>query len=103
MHEFSLARDLLSAMERNLDRSNSRVVRVAVIVGSAAGISSGSLRFAFRVISEGTRMEGAELSITTIAARSRCADCGIVFDFDGLSVNAPVANGSAESSCPAMK
>jgi len=89
MHELSLARDLLAAIERKLDRSNARVVRVNVSIGSAAGIVSESLCFAFRVICEGTRVDGAELSITTIAGRSRCPDCGIVFDFDGLIGRCP--------------
>ena len=89
MHELSLARDLLSAIERKLDRGNARVVRVSVGVGAAAGIVSESLRFAFRVICEGTRVDGAELSVTTIAARGRCADCGIVFEFDGLIGRCP--------------
>jgi hydrogenase nickel incorporation protein HypA/HybF len=89
MHELSLARDLLGAIERKLDRSNAQVVRVSVCFGSAAGIVPESLRFAFRVVCEGTRVEGAELSITTIAARSRCVDCGIVFEFDGLIGRCP--------------
>jgi len=38
MHELSLARDLLAAIERKLDRGNARVVRVSVGVGAAAGI-----------------------------------------------------------------
>lgn len=33
MHELSLARDLLAAIERKLDRSNARVVRVSLSVG----------------------------------------------------------------------
>jgi hydrogenase nickel incorporation protein HypA/HybF len=89
MHELSLARDLLAAIERNLDRADTRVVRVNVGVGAAAGIVSESLRFAFRVICEGTQVDGAELSVTTIAARSRCADCGIVFAFHGLVGRCP--------------
>ena len=89
MHELSLARDLLAAIERKLDRSDARVVRVTVSIGSATGIVSESLRFAFRVICEGTRVDGAELAVTTLAARSRCADCGIVFDFDGLIGQCP--------------
>lgn len=89
MHELSLARDLLSAIERKLDRDDVRVVRVNVGVGTAAGIAPESLRFAFRVICEGTRVGGAELSVTTIAARGRCADCGIVFEFDGLLGQCP--------------
>ncbi|HVB79373.1 MAG TPA: hydrogenase maturation nickel metallochaperone HypA [Candidatus Binataceae bacterium] len=89
MHELSLARDLLVAIERKLDRADARVVRVSVSVGSAAGIASESLRFAFRIICEGTRAAGATLSVTTIAARGRCADCGIVFEFDGLIGRCP--------------
>jgi len=89
MHELSLARGLLAAIERKLDRSAARVVRVTVSVGSAAGIAPESLRFAFRVVCERTRVNGAELSVTTIAARSRCADCDIVFDFDGLIGQCP--------------
>ncbi len=89
MHELSLARDLLAAIERNLDGANTRVVRVSVDIGAAAGIVSESLRFAFGVVCEGSRVDGAELSVRTIAARSRCADCGIVFSFDGLIGRCP--------------
>jgi hydrogenase nickel incorporation protein HypA/HybF len=89
MHELSLARDLMAVVERKLDRSNARVVRVSVSVGSAVGIVSESLRFAFRAICKGTRVDGAELSVTSIAARSRCFDCGIVFDFNGLIGQCP--------------
>ena len=59
MHELSLARDLLGAIERKLYRSNAQVVRVSVCSGRRP------VRFAFRVVCEGTRIEGAELSITT--------------------------------------
>ena len=89
MHELSLARDLLAAIERKLDPGNARVVRVNVSIGSATGIMSESLRFAFRVICEGTRIGGAELSVTTIAARSRCGNCGILFEFDGMIGRCP--------------
>lgn len=89
MHELSLARDLVAAIERKLDGSDARVVRVTVSVGSAAGIVPESLGLAFGVICEGTRLDGAELSVTTVAARSHCAECGIVFNFDGLIGRCP--------------
>jgi hydrogenase nickel incorporation protein HypA/HybF len=89
MHELSLARELLAAIERKLDGANPRVVRVSVDIGAAAGVVSESLRFAFRVICEGTRAVGAELLVTTIAARSRCTNCGIVFEFHGLIGQCP--------------
>ncbi len=84
MHELSLARDLLTAVERKLKPSEARVVRVSISVGAAAGIVTESLRFAFGIIAEGTQVEGADLLITIVPARSRCVGCGILFDFEGM-------------------
>jgi hydrogenase nickel incorporation protein HypA/HybF len=89
MHELSLARDLLAAIERNLAPGDVRVVGVSVSVGSAAGIVPESLRFGFRALPEGTRAEGAKLSITTLPARSRCVGCGLRFDFEGMIGHCP--------------
>jgi hydrogenase nickel incorporation protein HypA/HybF len=89
MHELSIARELLAAIERNLEPGGARVVRVNVDVGSAAGIVPESLRFAFRVIAEGTRIDGAELAVTTMPARSRCTGCGILFEFEGIIGHCP--------------
>jgi hydrogenase nickel incorporation protein HypA/HybF len=84
MHELSLAQDLLKTVEQNLGAAGGRVLRVEVAVGSAAGIVSESLRFAFSALAQGTKAEGAELSIVTMRARSRCTNCGILFDFEGM-------------------
>jgi hydrogenase nickel incorporation protein HypA/HybF len=89
MHELSLARDLLNAVERTLGPQDSRVLRVDLGVGSAAGIVLDSLRFAFEAVAQGTRLEGAELSFTTIAARSRCAGCGEIFVFEDMIGHCP--------------
>ncbi|MGO9450409.1 MAG: hydrogenase maturation nickel metallochaperone HypA [Candidatus Binataceae bacterium] len=89
MHELSLARDLVDAIERNLGADAARVIRVDISVGAAAGIVSESLRFAFRVLAEGTRAHGAVLEIVTVSARSRCGNCGILFEFDGMIGRCP--------------
>ena len=89
MHELALARDLLTAVERKLKPSDGRVVRVSVSVGAAVGIVTESLRFAFEVIAEGTQVEGAELLIAIVPARSRCVGCGILFDFEGMIGRCP--------------
>lgn len=89
MHELSLARDLLAMVEKKLEPSNPRVMRISVSVGSATGIVLDSLRFAFRVLAEGTRAAGAELSLTTVPARSRCVGCGALYDFDGIIGHCP--------------
>jgi hydrogenase nickel incorporation protein HypA/HybF len=84
MHELSLARDLLKTVEKNLASADARVLRIDLRIGTAAGIVLSSLRFAFAVVAAGTRVEGAELSIVTAPARSRCANCGILYEFDGV-------------------
>jgi hydrogenase nickel incorporation protein HypA/HybF len=89
MHELALAHDLLAAIELKLDGSAARVVRVNVSIGSAAGIVSESLSFAFRVLAEGTRANRAELTTTIVSARSRCRGCGVVFEFDGMIGKCP--------------
>ena len=89
MHELSIAIDLLAAIERNLGSADARVIRVIVSVGSAAGIAPESLRFAFGVVSAGTRAQDTELLFTSTSARSRCIDCGLVFDFEGMIGRCP--------------
>ena len=88
MHELSLAVDLLAALEQKLGPGDNRVVRVIVSVGSATGIAPESLRLAFRAIVVGTRADGAELSLTNVAARSRCV-CGIIFYSEGVISQCP--------------
>ncbi|MGO9607257.1 MAG: hydrogenase maturation nickel metallochaperone HypA [Candidatus Binataceae bacterium] len=89
MHELSVASDLLDAIERNLGEDAARVVRVDISVGAAVGIVSESLRFAFRVLAEGTRADGAVLEIITVSARGRCGNCGILFEFDAIIGRCP--------------
>jgi hydrogenase nickel incorporation protein HypA/HybF len=89
MHELSIAIDLLAAVEQKLRPGDNRVVRVIVSVGSATGIAPESLCLAFRAIAVGTRAEGTELSVTNTAARSRCVNCGMIFDFEGVIGQCP--------------
>jgi hydrogenase nickel incorporation protein HypA/HybF len=89
MHELSIAIDLLAAVERNLEPGGARVVKVIANVGSAAGIAAESLRFAFHAVASGTRVDGAELLVTIVAARSRCTPCGKVFEFAGMIGRCP--------------
>ncbi len=89
MHELSIAQDLLEKVEENLGPGGVRVLRIDLKIGSAAGIVLESLRFAFEIAAAGTRAEGAELSIVSEPARSRCAACGILFQFDGMIGSCP--------------
>jgi hydrogenase nickel incorporation protein HypA/HybF len=89
MHEVSIARDVLETVERRLGSDKVRVIRLNLGIGAAAGIVSESLRFAFGILAAGTRAEGAELSIFSVPARSRCTKCGNIFEFKSLIGDCP--------------
>ncbi len=87
MHEVALARDLLEHVESRLDSDRIRVLRIDIAVGAAAGVVADSLRLAFDLLAVGTRAEGAEIFINSLPARSRCTECGTIFEFEGLIGN----------------
>jgi hydrogenase nickel incorporation protein HypA/HybF len=89
MHEMSLAHGLLKTIEATLGHDRVRVSRIDVAIGSAAGVVSESLQLAFSLVASGSRAQGAELSIVSVPARSLCASCGILFEFDGLIGTCP--------------
>lgn len=84
MHELSVARELLCAVERHAGDAFARVRSVRVSVGSASGVAPSALEHAFRALSADGAMSAAILEIELVRARSRCFDCGTVFEFDGL-------------------
>ena len=84
MHELSIARGLVDAVERRLQSATCRVVRIDLQVGSATGIVAESLIQAFAIVANGTRAEGARLLIHDVPARCRCSNCGVVFKFSGM-------------------
>jgi hydrogenase nickel incorporation protein HypA/HybF len=89
MHELALARGLLAAVERNLAPADARVVRVRVLAGAASGVVPDALCFAFRVLAEGTRADGAKITVRTAAARALCVNCQETFEFHSLLGNCP--------------
>ena len=91
MHELSIAEALIEQVQRELRRAgqNGRVVRLELAVGRLSGVHSDSLRFAFDLISPGTPVEGAELTISEPRAVSRCAACGGREEIDDLVTECP--------------
>ena len=84
MHELSIVRGLVDAVERRLQSATCRVLRIDLEVGSATGIVAAALRQAFEIVAGGTRAEGARLVIHDLPARCRCSKCGVVFKFSGM-------------------
>jgi hydrogenase nickel incorporation protein HypA/HybF len=74
MHELSIAEAILDIAERHA--AGRRVVKVEVSVGYLRQVVPDSLDFAFRLMTQGTALDGAELEITRVPTTGRCCDCG---------------------------
>ncbi len=74
MHELSIAEAVVAIVERH---AGARIVRkVELKVGHLRQVVPSALEFAFELLSEGTRLEGAELAIEEVPALGRCRACG---------------------------
>jgi hydrogenase nickel incorporation protein HypA/HybF len=74
VHELSIAQAVVAIVERHAGARG--VSRVELQVGHLRQVVPEALTFAFELLTEGTRLEGAELAIEEIPARGRCRGCG---------------------------
>ncbi|MGZ5383257.1 MAG: hydrogenase maturation nickel metallochaperone HypA [Acidimicrobiia bacterium] len=76
MHEVAIVRGIVkAALEAAEQQPAGRIVGVSVVLGELSHISEDSLRFNFEVLSNGTRLEGAQVIIRTEPAQVTCWDC----------------------------
>ena len=73
MHELSIAQAVVAIASRHA--AGRRVHRVELKVGHLRQVVPSALEFAFELITEGTELDGAELSIEQVPARGRCRAC----------------------------
>jgi hydrogenase nickel incorporation protein HypA/HybF len=73
VHELSIAEAVVAIVERHA--AGRTVRRVELRVGYLRQVVPDALTFAFELITEGTRLEGAELVIEEVPARARCRGC----------------------------
>jgi hydrogenase nickel incorporation protein HypA/HybF len=83
MHELSVTQCIVEACS---ERSEGvRVLRVTVEVGALSCVMPGALRSCYEIAAQATSLEGSELEIIRIPARSSCRDCGADVDvYDSL-------------------
>jgi hydrogenase nickel incorporation protein HypA/HybF len=91
MHELAIAEALIEQVGTELDRAgqNKAVKRLELAVGRLSGVHCECLRFAFNLLSPGTRAQGAELSIRQPPAVSRCRQCGAVVEIEEVVIDCP--------------
>ena len=77
MHEVPIVRGMITAALEAAERQPAgRIVGISVVLGRFSHISEESLRFHFEVLAEGTRVEGAQVTVRTEPAQVTCWDCG---------------------------
>jgi hydrogenase nickel incorporation protein HypA/HybF len=74
VHELAIAEAVVAIVERHA--AGRTVRRVELRVGYLRQVVPDALTFAFELITEGTRLEGAELAIEEVPARGSCRGCG---------------------------
>ncbi len=78
MHEYSVVTELISALLPKLEDHAGRVSAVFLVKGELRILSDTALQNAFELLSQGTRLEGAELVIEPVEVRVRCRSCDYV-------------------------
>ena len=82
MHELSIADAVLQIALAHADGRKIEVVEIKV--GHLRQVVPDALAFAFTLVSEGTRAEGAELLLEEVPAAGVCRACGQESEFEGF-------------------
>jgi Zn finger protein HypA/HybF involved in hydrogenase expression len=80
MHEYTLMEQVIAAILKNLEPSETagggRVTEVAFKIGALDIHSEASFRQAFEILTRGTRLENSTLHLTIVPAALSCSSCG---------------------------
>lgn len=81
MHELTMCRGLIDAVERIAEREHAiSVASLTVTIGALSGVEPALLARAFELARMGTIAENAELVIESMPVRIACQNCGIESD-----------------------
>lgn len=80
MHEYSIARELIDTLTDQVDEDRlSRTKKIHLELGELRVISREALSQAFKIVTEDTTLNGAELEFEEVSLVARCQEC----DFEG--------------------
>jgi hydrogenase nickel incorporation protein HypA/HybF len=81
MHEVAIMSEALRmAEEAAQSAGGARILKLRLRIGSLSGVVADSMRFAFDVVSAGTRAQGSVLEIEVVPAACWCAACQTEFE-----------------------
>ncbi len=77
MHEYSIARELVDTLTDQVDEDKlARTKKIHLKLGELRVISRESLSQAFKLVTEDTILDGAELKFEDVSLEARCKECG---------------------------
>lgn len=83
MHEMGVTQGILDASFAAAEAAGAtRITDIRISVGELTEIMDFALQFAFESLTPDTMAEGATLTVTHVAARSRCNACGTEYAHD---------------------
>jgi hydrogenase nickel incorporation protein HypA/HybF len=94
MHEFSIATEIIAAVERAVG-AGARVQSVGLVLGRLSGVNAESLTFCFTELAESHGMGRAELVIDARPTRVRCRECGCEYETDEFETGCPACGAGA--------
>jgi hydrogenase nickel incorporation protein HypA/HybF len=90
MHELSIALEIISIVEKEIDRRKlGRIDSIKLRVGALAGVDPEALSFGFEAASADTSLAGTTLDIDWVEVQGRCLNCGEEFAIDDYAFLCP--------------
>ena len=92
MHELSICYGILEVARAALEplpRPLPRVERVTMRIGRLTAVVPDTLSHYFDLLTPGTELEGAALTIEEVPIRGRCGECAASFEIETLSFTCP--------------
>ena len=94
MHELAIAQNIVSAVERELEKhGGGRVARVRLRIGEISGVEVESLSFCYEATVQRTPLHGSRLEIERVPLRYGCRRCGRSFQPEGFTRTCPQCGG----------
>jgi len=85
MHELSIANSIVEiAAEHARQQGGSRVTGVTLRIGRLSCVHEDALRYSFDLVTEGTPLAGASLTVIEVPVRIWCPTCQVEVDLPGI-------------------
>lgn len=98
MHELGMITGVVeSVRQAAVNAGADKVLKVSLSVGQMTEAVEDALTFAYEALTDRDPLfEGSQLEITMVTPKSRCVECGKVFEHDRFHMTCPDCGGFAD-------